>query len=66
MNSSFWLWLLYRSDHYGLKVHTNKTSGDVDAAKWTDSEDSEEELNELDLSAGNKDTCIIEVNVNLQ
>jgi len=48
-------------DHYGLKAHTNKVSGDVDATKWTDSEDSEEELNELDLSAGNKDTCIIEI-----
>ena len=51
----------FSSDHYGLKAHTNKVSGDVDATKWTDSEDSEEELNELDLSAGNKDTCIIEV-----
>ena len=36
---------------------------EYEGAKWSDSEDSEEEANDLDLSAGNKDTCVLEVNI---
>ena len=45
-------------EHYGVK---SLKVGDLEGVKWTDSEDSEEEVNDLDLSAGNKDTCVLEV-----
>lgn len=50
-------------EHYGLNKVLTKVV-DVEGVKesQTDSEDSDEDTNDLDLSAGNKDTCVLEVN----
>ena len=48
-------------DHYGLNKALNKVL-DMEGLKGqTDSEDSDEDANDLDLSTGNKDTCVLEV-----
>ena len=48
-------------ERYGLNKTLSKVD-DVEESKWTDSEDSDEDTNDLDLAAGNKDPCVIEVN----
>ncbi len=49
-------------EHYGLNKSLNRVA-DAEGMKGaqTDSEDSDEDVNDLDLSAGNKDTCVLEV-----
>ena len=49
-------------ERYGLNKPLNKVN-DVEESKWTDSDDTDEDANDLDLTAGNKDSCVIEVNV---
>lgn len=48
-------------ERYGLNKPLNKVN-DVEESKWTDSDDTDEDANDLDLTAGNKDSCVIEVN----
>jgi hypothetical protein len=37
----------------------------MEETKWTDSDDTDEDANDLDLTAGNKDSCVIEVSCHL-
>lgn len=52
-------------DHYGLNCKTPGKVSEVDpSTKWADSSSSDEDVNnDLDLSTGNKDACILEVNI---
>ncbi|XP_059351157.1 C2 domain-containing protein 5-like isoform X2 [Daphnia carinata] len=47
-------------ERYGLNKQLNKVN-DVEEPKWTDSDDTDEDANDLDLTTGNKDTCVIEI-----
>lgn len=47
-------------ERYGLNKALGKVN-DVEEPKWTDSDDTDEDANDLDLTAGNKDSCVIEV-----
>lgn len=47
-------------ERYGLNKALSKVA-DVEEPKWTDSDESDEDANDLDLTAGNKDSCVIEV-----
>lgn len=49
-------------ERYGLNKALSKVT-DVEEPKWTDSDESDEDANDLDLTAGNKDSCVIEVNL---
>ena len=44
-------------ERYGLNKQLNK----VNDMEETDSDDTDEDANDLDLTAGNKDSCVIEV-----
>ena len=46
-------------ERYGLNKQLNKVN-DMEETK-TDSDDTDEDANDLDLTAGNKDSCVIEV-----
>lgn len=50
-------------EHYGLNKILSKVVSEEGSKGQTDSEESDEEVNDLDLSAGNKDTCVLEVNL---
>ena len=45
-------------ERYGLNKQLNKVN---DMEETTDSDDTDEDANDLDLTAGNKDSCVIEV-----
>ncbi|XP_046438599.1 C2 domain-containing protein 5-like isoform X2 [Daphnia pulex] len=47
-------------ERYGLNKQLNKVN-DMEETKWTDSDDTDEDANDLDLTAGNKDSCVIEI-----
>ena len=51
-------------ERYGLNKQLNKVN-DMEETKWTDSDDTDEDANDLDLTAGNKDSCVIEVSYDL-
>jgi len=49
-------------DHYGLNCKVPAKDIEAEETKWADSSSSDEDVNnELDLSSGNKDACILEV-----
>lgn len=48
-------------ERYGLNKALGKVN-DIEEPRWTDSDDTDEDANDLDLTAGNKDSCVIEVN----